>query len=1267
MRRFLYSFLAFLAFSSAAFADTDSKVHVLNWDVAISNSGQEIYTFTGVFYDGENPLYPLYHDIFYSYNDGESVSAWVVNPVFEQINQSDLLSSVEKEDIPDEFIFYTQNGVQMKRSVTTLFVNPFYKEFGIIYRLKSFEIETGTAALASTKPEKVFEETSVLNSGDWYPFYVSESGMYAVTGAEMAAMGIDISGINPENIAVFGNGGAMLPEENVDERPADIQQIAAQITGGEDGSFDPEDKIVFYAEGPVVWRYNDRYHRYEHFKHLYSDVAGYYLTILSEPAKRVTTVQSVSDDPTHIVNTYTRLLVHEEDDHSIIHSGKSWFGKEFTPSDTEINIDFYIPDVDTTEDIFMLTEFVSRSIEDKCYFNVSLDGTLIADIEVRAISAGDNTTFARSKSTQSIIQNHSNDNLSLAVLFEPGNSNSLGWIDYFELHAVSHLRYSGEQYPFRNLPSFGYQRVAQFNLYTGGRDDLQIWDITAFNDAAFVEYTMIDDTARFTRPSMELHEYIVFGNDDLMSPEFGDKIENQDLHAATPVDYLVITHPLFVARAERLAQIHEQHDGYSTMVVEPQKIYNEFSAGVQDITAIRDFIRSMYLKSDGEQPKYVALMGDASYDYKGRIDPDNNFVPTFQSEQSLSISSSWDTDDFFALMDDQEGDNAEGLLDIGVGRFPVSTPEQADLIIDKVEAYMTRSFDNSSAWKNKIVFIADDGDSNLHFAQAENLTVKVDTTFKYMNVEKIYYDAYQRISVSGGYRYPDAKQAVIDAVENGALIVNYTGHGGETGWGMENVLEIPDINSWTNFHNLPVFITATCEFSRYDNPEHISAGELVILNPEGGAVSMLTTSRLSFAQINFVLNQRIYDIALNKISSEKPALGDLMIHAKVPHQNSTKNFVILGDPALRLAVPEMNVLTDEITVMEQPATMSTNDTVRGLEHFSVKGRVAGMDDLTVTSFNGSVNVKLYDKPSVYSTLGQAGDSEPAEFKLLDKLLFDGYANVVDGEFEIEVLIPKDINYQYGTGKISYYAIDSLSLEDASGYYNNLVIGGYNSSALDDNAGPEIMAYMNSKRFTQGDKTNENPVFIAEITDPCGINCIGNSIGHNITAYLDDEVDQIIDLNPYYIPTPGVYNSGKVVYPFYGLSEGIHTITIKAWDLCNNSTITTVEFIVSSSIGVEISDLDVVPNPVGEYTDITFSHNMPGRNLDVRLEIYDVTGRTIRTLESSQFFESPVAGPYRWDRRDYRGRMVKSGVYPFRISVRSNSGEYTLTGGTLILK
>lgn len=1254
-------------FSVQGQQNVDSKAEkTLRWSQVEQSPGDPVYYFNQVIYDEQDLRYPLFAESVWASSPGMLMDLQASDPVFEKIAEKDLLPSVDRTLIPAEFTWYQKTGTQKSRYVTTLFVNPFYTNGQEIYRLTSFAINSHETEGKRSKVSNVFEESSVMSSGDWYPFYISESGMYQITGTELEALGIDLTGLNPENIAVFGNGGAMLPETNEEERPSDIQEVAIEVQDGGDGSFDANDKLVFYAEGPRIWRYNTRYHRYEHHTNLYTDEAGYFVAILDRPGLRIGQLNSVGDEPTHIADTYTRLVAHDEEEKNLLKSGKRWVGHQFTATENEFTIDdIFLPDIDTSADLYLLTELLHRSMDDNSSFYIYHDDALIHECSITGIT--DNSTFARAKTAQGIIQHHSDEHMDLHFVFEPGNSNSLGWIDYLELHAECFLRYRGDAFPFRNLPSYGYQRVAEFKLQTGG-NEVRIWDVTTLNGAAEVNYELHGDTAVFTRPSQDLHEYYVFNDNNLSTPRFGAKIENQDLHAATPVDYLVITHPTLMEPAEQIAALHEQHDGMTTMIVTPQEIYNEFSSGVQDIAAIRDFIRSMYLKSGEQKPDHVLLMGDASYDYKERIDENQNLIPTFQSEQSLTTTTSWDTDDFFALMDDDEGLDSYGILDMGVGRIPVSTPEQGILVVAKIEKYLSNDIETFGDWKNKVVFIADDGDSNMHQRQSEDLSNKVDTLFHNVNIDKIYFDAYQRISVSGGYRYPDAKDAIVNAVEEGVILVNYTGHGGETGWGIENVLEIPDINAWTNIDHLPVFITATCEFSRYDNPGHTSAGELVILNPNGGAVSMLTTSRLSFAQINFSLNWLIFDIALNPVASERPTIGEYMIYGKVPSRKATKNFVILGDPALKLKLPEYTISTDQLSIMDDPATLSIQDTIRGMEHLTVKGTIRDFQNNPVTDFNGSICVKLYDKPSIYTTLGQAApDGSPQEFSLMDKVLFNGVAEVNDGAFEVEMLVPKELNYQYGAGKISYYAIDSANVRDACGYYEKLVIGGYNIEAMNDNSGPEIIPYMNNSAFENGDKTNENPIFIAEITDPCGINYIGNSIGHDIIAWLDDDVDQIIDLNIYYTPSSGVYNKGTVVYPFSHLEEGRHTLTIKAWDLCNNSTVTTLDFVVSSTLGVEISNARVYPNPAEEEVFFTFMHNMPGKDLEVRFEVYDLAGRKIYQWERSDRYTTTQVTPYRWDLRNHLGTRVESGAYPYRMRVRTGEGDYTIAGGTLLIK
>ncbi|PID94816.1 MAG: hypothetical protein CSA95_02200 [Bacteroidetes bacterium] len=1265
MRRLSAVFVVLLFFVRVLWASDDGGERVIHWSSVRNDYGEEVYTFSKVFYDEENLLYPLYMDVFPGDRGGTFVEVEVEDPLFEEIPDTALLPSLEKEAIPEVFTFFTKRGVQRRVPVTSLIVNPFYRKDGVIYRLKRFSVRIHETKAVVAPIDTIFSETSVMAKGDWYSFFVRETGVHAITGADLQALGLDITQLDPSRIALFGSGGAMLPESNSDVRPPDLQQMAVMLEGVEDGRLDADDRIIFYAEGPLVWNYLERYRRYRHQQHYYSDKIGYYITVLEEPAKRIERLGSVSQEPTHVVHTCTRLLLHEKDERNLLKSGKAWVGHPFSAEDTTFSVMITVPDLDTSAYSYLRTRFIARSLDDEASYRLSCEGEELLNVRIPDIQLP-STSFAMAKRSIKSFKIKSSENVQLDYTFVPGNSGSQGWLDYLELHAVTYLRYRGESFVFRDLDSWGYQRVAQFNMVKNNHP-IRIFDVTDFQNVHEILYSEVGDTARFTRPSTTLNEYVVFEDDDLLVPELGEKVGNQNLHAASPVDFLIISHPDFLASAERLGMIHESADGYSYSVVTPEEIYQEFSYGVQDITALRDFIRSLYLKSNGEKPRFVALMGDASYEYKDRIPFNTNFVPTFQSKVSFNHATSWVTDDYFGLMDRGEGGNAAGILDIGVGRFPVSTQEQAVQMVDKIDYYTSKHLENSGAWKNKIVFVADDADKNRHINQADILAERVDTTYSNMNVDKIYLDAYNRESFSGMYYYPEAKEDLINVVEQGVMVVNYTGHGGELGLTNEKVLEIPDINAWTNFQRMPVFITATCQFSRFDNPAHVSAGELLFLNPHGGAVSMLTTSRISFSDSNFQFNYRIYDIFLNSLPGENPTLGEVMCRAKMVEKTATKNFVILGDPALKLALPSLQVITEEVAVMGTPSVVGLQDTVRGLEHFSLKGYVADEQGQRKSDFNGSVNVRLFDKPSVYATYGHDMYSYVRDFELRDKLLFDGYADVVEGQFAIDVLIPKDINYQYGEGKISYYALDSTTLMSASGFYKDLVIGGFSEEHAEDHQGPVIRAYMNSKRFQSGDKTIENPILIVELEDPCGVNCIGNGIGHDIIAYLNNDEEQIIELNDYFIPTPGTYNSGKIVYPFSKLEEGKYTLTLKAWDMCNNSTVHTLDFVVSANIDVFIDGVVASPNPLEEYTEISFSHNMPGRKLDVVWEIFDIFGRRVYQSVSSSYCESTHFGPLRWNRRDYTNARMRAGAYPYHIRVKSKDGLFTVSSGVLILK
>jgi hypothetical protein len=426
---------------------------------------------------------------------------------------------------------------------------------------------------------------------------------------------------------------------------------------------------------------------------------------------------------------------------------------------------------------------------------------------------------------------------------------------------------------FRDPRSVGPGRITSFTM-NNAVDNLELWDVSDLTDVKSVQMNKTGDQCTFKRTTDKLTELVAFDGTSFLTPVMGEKVENQNLHGTGNYDMILITHPEFAEQAQRLAMLHNNKGDVSVAVVSLPEIYNEFSSGIQDITAIRDFMKMLYDRGSGSaQPKYLLLFGSASYDVKDRISNNSCFIPTFQSDNSVRPVSSFLSDDYFGLLDDGEGANqTSGLVDVASGRLPVRTQEQAKTVVDKIERYLSNASPTHGDWRNSMVIIADDGNKNEHFDNAEKVANYIAENNPVFNVEKIYFDAFRQQSSPGGKRYPDVNREIITRVQKGALLTNYVGHGSEVGWADERVLEIADILAWTNYDRMGIFFTATCEFSRFDDPSLTSAGELVFLNPKGGAMSMITTTRLAFSSHNDALNMSFIDTMLSSTGGIYPRL-----------------------------------------------------------------------------------------------------------------------------------------------------------------------------------------------------------------------------------------------------------------------------------------------------------------------------------------------------------------------------------------------------------
>jgi len=1091
-------------------------------------------------------------------------------------------------------------------------------------------------------PSGRYSTVSQLSSGSWVKVGAPGAGIYKVTFEDLQGMQFPVNALPSAGIRVHGYGG-MLPENAGAPRFDDLPENAVMMFDGGDGTFGPGDYFLFWSPGPHSWRYNEQAASYEHVVNIYSDLAFYFVTSGATPGLRIQpSIQPTASSTT--ITSYNYRDVVNDEMVNLIKSGRGWYG-DFYDIITERDYSFkpYTPVAGS--ELKLRFSAVARASSGSS-FTLRVNGEAHM-LPVSPVSSDFNTNFAFI-STNRFTQPAPAEFSAAKVIYNKLLSMDMGWLNFIEANGTAQLKYKGQPLQFRSRQATGNVEYVVSEAEQG----LLVLDVTNPIMPMAVNASLQNGSLTFRAVADTVREYFLASPAGFMKPELHGAVANQNLHGMPTPKMLVITPDVFMDEAIRLATFHANHDDLNVSVISLQSVYNEFSSGAQDISAIRDFIKMLWHRAEPSQlPRYVLLFGDASYDYKNRVDSNTNFVPTWQSPESLHPVNSLATDDYFVCVDDNEGGNSTDVVDIGIGRLPVRSPEEAAKAVDKIIHYVTETAKVNGDWRNVITFVADDGDGNIHMSQADEISTMIDTTYRNYNVDKIFLDAYNQESTAGGQRSPDANLALNQRVNQGALIVNYTGHGGETGWTHEQILEVKDIVEWSNYDRLPVFMTATCEFSRYDDPGRVSGGEHAFLNRNGGAIALFTTARPTYGTPNFTLARNFYNIALKPMNGSMPRLGDIIRIAKNQSgaDNNTKKFVLLGDPAMKMAYPQLNIVTTSVT----SSSGMQSDTLRALQEVTISGYIATSGNTKVDDFNGTVFPTVYDKQSNIITFGTDG-SAPMSFNLWRNIIYKGRAQVTNGEFSFSFIVPRDIAYNFGKGKISYYATDDV--RDASGNLSNIIVGGFSDEHLNDNEGPAATLFINDTSFIEGGFTDENPVLLAFISDSSGINTLGNSIGHDIVCILDDNTQSPWILNNYYQADLNTYKSGTLRFPMFNLAPGLHRLTLRIWDVNNNSSEFTTSFVVAPKDGLMLSDLEAWPNPSAGEVQFAIGHNQAGRELHADLTVYNLYGHKVAALSRNVTTEGYRTNIFKWDGRGGNGHAVSPGFYIANLRVRTSDGK-----------
>lgn len=1119
------------------------------------------------------------------------------------------------------------------------------------------------------QPTKSYADHSVLSQGWWSRWAVNETGIQQITFDQLVAAGVPLP-LESSKIRVFGNGGQVLPENTSDSRVDDLAEVACQIVDHGDGFINSaNDYLLFYATGPVTWTFNPLILDFKHQVNYYNNSSCYFINVSAVAGKRVvadTVVTAMADRQLFHFQDY---VYHEKDELNLLKSGKVWYGEKFSGA-SAYTFPFSFPNISDTDSVIVKTGLSARS-GDTSYFEISAWGQS-GSVMITKVDANVNAEYAKS-SLSAFAFLPDNDECVLSITYNPIEANSTGWLNDIEVIATRLLRFTGGQSGFRNTQSV-LPGVIQYNL-TDLNPQCCLWNVTDPWGCKSVPLDVSAPDGSFKRVGGVLEEFVLFDGTSFLTPVFVENIQNQDLHNTGTPDMVIVTHPDFKTQADRLAAFHQTNDGLEVMVVEPQIIYNEFSSGMQDPAAIRDFMRMMYVRAGEdsiEAPRYLLLFGDGSYDMKDRLEPNTNFIPTYQTLNSVLPTSSFVSDDFFGLLGDNEGLNASGAMDIGIGRLPVGTATEARVMVDKILRYSSpvdllppsshpspNQISNFADWRNSVTFLADDEDGNLHFRQAETLAGIVDSLIESFNYTKIYLDAYMQDDTPLGDRYPGAHDALRDRAAKGSLIINYTGHGGETGLAEERIFEISDVAEWQNYMNLPVFITATCEFSRYDNPAESSAGEHLLLSPVGGVIAMLSTTRVAYAHSNMIMNSNLLLAAFEPGASQR--LGDMVRLGKVRSGSGVymQNFTLLGDPAMKLAVPVEKVILESLN---GDSLNPGSDTVYAGSQVTLQGFIADAGNNILSDFNGEVSCIMFDKPATVVTLRNDPASISVPFQDQKSVIYEGRASVEQGRFTFIFTLPEDVSFTEGNARLSFYA--KTINRDAQGCYDQLALVNDGNDFPGDNQGPEIKLYMNDRGFVNDGITAASVNFIGDLSDDDGINFFGAGIGHDIIMVLDDDFVNPVVLNEYYGPELNNSGKGSLTYPIGNLTEGPHKVWLRCWDVLNYSSEKEISFIVKENNELSMNHVKVMPNPFTHQTTFCFDRNKTQGKQWARLIIRTVDGKTLYENEEQLQPDAGTSLCMPWDGTTGNGSDAPAGLYIYTLKITDETGDVKQFTGLL---
>ncbi len=1139
----------------------------------------------------------------------------------------------------------------------------------------TLDYQLGASALQA-RSGPIEPTTSVLASGKFAKLAIGEDGIYVIDPALLKEAGLAEAG-GPKAVRVYTKGGAMLPERVGDNYPVDLREVALIEQGNGDGTWDGGERLLFYGEGEDTWSWNEDELGWDRTENLYAEETYYYVSVGGE-GLRAAQLSSVAAD--RYDDTYTFRARWEEDLENLLRfssaelgagqgSGQPWYGELMDGSREVARPGLWdlgeIPPGATgrLKSELWAASTVASSYSVEVNGQTSRSGS-ITRAEWRnpnrrlAYSGRINTELALSKGS-----------VDVRVLYPGSPRLQRGWIDYVQLNHPARLTYRDKLLRFQSAEQ---RSAGAFGFKIANARDVTVLNISDAIRPSLVTLTQEGTSSRFgyrREAQGAPSEFVAFASrGEFERPRFVGPVSPTNLHAVAKADMLIVYGTGLEAAAQKLAEHRRDYNGYEVTVAAMTDIAEEFGGGRFDPGSLRNF--AVMLHQRDANFKYMLLLGDGTYDPRNIKEEIGSLIPTFQTKASNWEVSAFPTDDFYALLDEGEGirdtSYPEGGLDVGIGRIPAPRLADAMSTVDKIIRYETDPKMRGD-WRMRNVYVADDEDTNQHVNDVNTAAQLAMSLYPLFNQVKIYVDAFEQVGGSGGQRFPAAAEAISRNMFRGNLLTTYLGHGGPRGWGQERFLNTPDIERWNAPNALPVLITATCTFTGYDDPTKVVIGEQVLFKPNGGVAASLSTVRPVFTNSNKVLTDKSLTVLLDKTLTRREGLGLLLNRAKTSSGNGVENdrkYSLFGDPAMRLAVPQLDVIVTHIDDAVV-ADLTTLPKVAPLREVTLRGIVQDLDSTLAVDFSGTVAVTVFDQERRSATLGQDAGSRVMEFTQLGATLFTGKATVTDGRWEAKFMLPLDMSLSQGQGRVSLYA-EAKDGRDGAGVFSRFIIDGLASPAINDQTPPLVEVFIGDDTFTEGGVSGADPVLFAKLSDDTGINVSGSAIGHDLTATLRGPNDFSYVMNDFYEAATNDYTRGSVNYPVYNLEDGAYELEVRAWDLANNTGVGRTAFVVSRDAAQALRRVLNYPNPMVDATCFQFEHSSAGQLVDVRVDIFTTSGRLVRSLDYSGIANGPrfAAGDecISWDGTDQFGQRLARGVYLYKVRMQTANRESVAESG-----